>query len=352
MDLRNVILGMFLLCQIAVFGQDEQDILFKVEDISVPVSEFQYIYEKNNRAGADYTEYSLREYLDLYAKFKLKVKKARDLQLDTISSLKTELAGYRSQLAKSYLNDREVVDRLTKEAYERMQIDVRVAHILFRVPLNASENAEQAAYNQAMQAYDRIEAGADFAVIAKEVSNDKTSRDNGGDLGFLTAMLPSGFYEMENTMYNLQVGGVSEPVRTTIGYHILKKLEERPARGKVEISHILARVHDDNTNDVAALSKVRTLHKQIIQGAEFEELARENSDDTRTAKRGGYIGKIGINSYDPEFEEAAFSLENPGDISEPIRTQWNPTMRRKESSRRPWPVMKGWILPGWRCLDG
>ena len=321
MGLRNVILGAILLCGLAVYGQSEQDILFKVEDIEVPVSEFEYIYEKNNRDGADYTEFSLREYLDLYAKFKLKVKKARDLQLDTISALNAELAGYRTQLAKSYLNDREVTDRLTKEAYDRMQTDVRIAHILFRVPRNAPSSVEDAVLNQARHAYERIEGGAGFADIALEVSNDKATRDNGGDMGFLTAMLPSGFYEMESTMYDLEVGEVSEPVRTTIGYHILKVLEKRPARGKVEIAHILARVNDNPPNEASAMSKINGIHKRLLEGASFEEIAKDNSDDSRTAVRGGYIGKIGINSYDPVFEQAAFSLENPGDISEPIRSK-------------------------------
>ena len=190
MGLRNAIIGVFLLGQVAVFGQNEADILFKVDDIDVPVSEFEYIYEKNNRAGADYTEYSLREYLDLYAKFKLKVKKAKDLQLDTITSLKTELEGYRSQLARSYLNDREVMDRLTREAYDRMQEDVRVAHILLRIPRNAPSNVESTISNQAMDAHKRIVEGTDFAEVAKQYSSDKATRDNGGDLGYLTAMLP------------------------------------------------------------------------------------------------------------------------------------------------------------------
>lgn len=325
MGLRNMILSALLpalmLGQALLLGQSDADILFKVEDIDVPVSEFMYIYEKNNRAGADYSEFSLREYLDLYAKFKLKVVKARELQLDTISSLETELEGYRSQLAKSYLNDREVVDRLTLEAYERKQKDIHVAHIFFRVPANAPENVERSVYDQAMKAYERVKAGEDFAQLVKELTSDRTTRDNGGDLGYLTAMLPGGFYAMETTMYELGEGEVSKPVRTTIGYHVLKKLGERPARGKVEISHILARVNDNNSDEVAALSKISGLHKKLVAGENFEDLAREYSDDDKTAKRGGYIGKVGINAYDPGFEEAAFSLENAGDFSEPIRSK-------------------------------
>ena len=305
----------------AAFAQADDPVLFKVEDLEVPVSEFKYIYEKNNRDGADYSEESLKEYLDLYAKFKLKVAKAHDLQLDTIASLQAELDGYRDQLAKSYLNDRQVIDKLTAEAYERMQTDVRLSHMLFRVDYGASEDVRVAAEVKAKDALSRVEGGASFEDVVAEMSEDGTTAANGGDLGFLTAMLPSGFYEMENAMYSLDKGEVSGIVRTSIGYHILKVTDTRPARGKIEIAHILARVNDSGSNESAAQIKINGMYESLKNGVNFDQLARTASEDTKTARRGGYIGKVGINAYDPEFEEAAFALENPGDISEPVRTK-------------------------------
>src|SRR5690606_5411790 len=98
-----------------MMAQDNDPVLFELGDQEVRVSEFLYIYGKNNGKEADYSRKSLEEYLDLYVKFKMKVARARELQLDTIPELQRELAGYRQQLAGSYLTDKEVVERLSRE---------------------------------------------------------------------------------------------------------------------------------------------------------------------------------------------------------------------------------------------
>ena len=119
-------------------AQTPDPVLFTIDGQPVPASEFSYIYAKNNRDDADFSEASLREYLDLYTKFKLKVREAYAMGLDTVSTLQTELAGYRKQLADSYLTDKEITDRLVDEAYKRMQEDVQVAHILIKTNPNVA----------------------------------------------------------------------------------------------------------------------------------------------------------------------------------------------------------------------
>lgn len=313
--------GLICALSVSTHAQNDEEILFTVEDIDISLLEFKYIYEKNNREGADYSEASLTEYLDLYAKFKLKVKLGKDLQMDTIKALQTELDGYRKQLAKSYLNDKEVTEKLTREAYERMKEDVHLSHILFRVGNNVSEKDELIIRENAQLALNRIRAGESFEAVAVEMTEDKTTANIDGDLGYLTAMLPNGFYAMEGVMYSQKPGEISEPVRTPLGYHLIRVNERRPARGQIEISHILVRVNEDKTNVNAAKNKIMGIQKNLNEGIEFEELARSLSDDQRTAKRGGYIGKLSINMYDPVFEEAAFSIANPGEYSEPVETK-------------------------------
>lgn len=301
-------------------AQDDP-ILFSVDKTGVPLSEFQYIYTKNNRDNADYSRASVTEYLDLYTRFKLKVMRARELQLDTITALRKELAGYRMQLAKSYLNDKEVVDKLTREAYDRMQWDIRVAHILIKPVPNGTPEDQQRAEEKAQRAAQRAKSGEDFAVLAKELSEDQNTATNGGELGFVTAMLPSGFYEVENTIYSLRDGEISDPVHSTLGIHVFKILGRRPARGEVEAAHIFVRVKSDGSNEEMARQKIFAVYQNLKDGKLFEELAATVSDDQQTAKRGGYIGRFGINSYDPAFEEAAFNLVGPGAFSEPVRTR-------------------------------
>ena len=80
----------------SAFAQKDET-LFTIGNTPVSVSEFEYIYKKNNGENANFSEASLKEYLDLYANFKMKVQRAKDAQLDTITNLKKELAGYRQQ---------------------------------------------------------------------------------------------------------------------------------------------------------------------------------------------------------------------------------------------------------------
>lgn len=302
-------------------GQEADPILFTVQDQDVKISEFDYIYNKNNRDGADYSKASLKEYLDLYVKFKLKVQRARDMKLDTITQLQKELAGYRKQLANSYLNDREVKDRLVREAFDRMQKDVRIAHILVELKARATPADTAKAYETISKALQRIKNGESFESVAAQVSQDGNSKLNGGDIGYLTAIMPSGFYAVESAAYEVPVGEVSGIVKSTLGYHLIKVLDRRPARGTMDGSHILVRINKQKSNESTAKSKIEQLYQQIQDGKSFEQIARQYSEDETTSKRGGFIGTFGINTYDAEFEDAAFALEKDGDISKPVKTR-------------------------------
>jgi peptidyl-prolyl cis-trans isomerase SurA len=302
------------------YSQDSDPILFSVEDNHVKVSEFDYIYNKNNGDGADYKKSSLQEYLDLYLKFKLKVQRAKELKLDTIVSLQKELAGYRRQLADTYLVDKEVQNKMIEEVFERMQTDRRIAHIHVALPEKASEEATNKASAKIRMIKDLLDSGADWDKTALENSEDKLTRLEGGEMGYFTSMLPSGFYAFENAMYNTAIGSYSDIVRTRIGYHIIKVLDERPSRGEVEVAHIfLKKKKDPKQVDISKL-KIDSVYQMLKEGADFEELAKKYSDDKKTISKGGYIGWFGIKRYDINFEDQAFGIENPGDFSEVFET--------------------------------
>ena len=120
-----------------MFGQDDP-VLFRVDNSEIRLSEFNYIYSKNNGDKADYSKESIEEYLDLYTNFKLKVAEAKDKKIDTLPSYIDELAGYRRQLADSYIVDRELSKRVATEAYERMQKDISFSHIQINLPRKSS----------------------------------------------------------------------------------------------------------------------------------------------------------------------------------------------------------------------
>lgn len=304
----------------AMFAQQKDPVLFELGDQKVHVSEFLYIYNKNNGQEADYSRKSLEEYLDLYVKFKMKVARARELQLDTIQDLATELAGYRRQLANSYLTDKEVIERLSMELYERQKEDVNISHILVAVDPSVSGDDTLGYYRKAMRIHDQLEKGIPFDTLARKYSEDTYSAPNGGALGYLNAKLPDGFYQVESAAYNTPVGKYSMPVRSRLGYHIIRVNDRRPARGELEVAHILARKARKDQPDKLAEAKIRRIYEQLKEGGDFDVLAKANSEDNNTSKNGGYIGFFGINQFESSFEEAAFALQEDGSYTEPVES--------------------------------
>jgi peptidyl-prolyl cis-trans isomerase SurA len=326
-----------------LFSQTADPVLFTIDNQSVQASEFSYIYAKNNRDDADFTEPSLREYLDLYTKFKLKVREAYAMGLDTLPQLQSELAGYRKQLAESYLTDKEITDRLVEEAYQRMQEDVQVAHILVKTNPNVATDT-MAAYTKIQDIYKRLQAGEAWDAVTRQTSEDNPTKETGGDLGYITALLPNGFYAFESVAYETPIGKYAAPIRTTIGYHIIKVLNKRPARGELDVAHILLRVKPDGSDDKSVKTRIDDVHAQLVAGAKFEEMAKKYSEDKATGERGGAIGPITINQYEKSFEEAVYALAKDGDYTAPVRTRlgWHiikrtrkrPTLTLEQAKRK------------------
>lgn len=295
-------------------------VLFSVQNQPVNVSEFKYIYEKTNGAKADYSEESVKEYLDLYTKFKLKVRKARDLKLDTLSSLRTELAGYRKQLANTYLMDKEVTEKLTMELYDRMKKDISFSHIFIKIPPQATPADTLAAYTKITSALAKLKKSP-FETVAKEMSEDKNSAEKGGKVGFITAPLPSGFYNLENVLYTTNPGTVVGPIRTPIGYHIIRVNEVRPARGSMEVAHILIRTPKADSGSKRNIkAAIDSVYNELKNGAAWEYLVSKFSEDGNTKTTAGNLGMITINKFEAPFEDAAFALTKDGEYSKPIET--------------------------------
>ena len=322
----------------SLWGQEEDPVLFTVEQQEVPVTEFRYIYEKTNGPKADYSRQSLEEYLDLYVKFKLKVQRAWDMELDTIPALRRELEGYRRTLANSYLIDKEITEKLVAEAFERSKEDVDISHIVFSLRPDAIPEDTMVAFNKALEVKRRLEQGADFAVLAREVSEDKTAKQNGGHIGYVTALFPDGYYALETAAYTLPSGKISDPVRTNAGYHLLRVNDRRPARGEIEAAHILLRLKDKDSSEVKM--RIDSIYQALRQGAGFEDLAKSLSDDSFTARQGGYIGFFGINRYEKTFEDAAFSIPADGAVSPPVQTSigWHILKRISKRDIQPFDV--------------
>lgn len=319
--MRKVFFSLFISLVFLSTSTSQQDdpVLFTVDGNDVHVSEFLYIYQKNNGKKADFSESSLNEYLDLYTKFKLKVTKARQMKLDTIPELISELAGYRKQLSKSYLVDKEVNEKLVKEVFERRKRDLNVSHILIISKNEADIEQDALAKAKIFFIHNQLEKGENFGKLAKDNSEDKSSALSGGNLGYITAMLPDGFYAFENEAYKLEKGSYSKPFKTDYGYHIVKLNGDRPARGQVELAHIMIKRQKGESTKSPKI-RIDSIYKQLQEGESFEMLAKKHSMDSKTQKKGGYIGMAGINKYEKTFEDVAFGLKEDGEFSAPFES--------------------------------
>jgi peptidyl-prolyl cis-trans isomerase SurA len=302
--------------------QPNSPVLMTIDGIPVTKAEFEKVYRKNNNKEGAYDMKDLREYLELYINYKLKVREAEKEKLDTSSSFINELKGYRKQLAQPYMTDKEVTEGLIKEAYERMKKDVRASHILINVAPDALPKDTMIAFNRISRIREMIIKGANFEKVARDSSNDPSAKENGGDLGYFTGMQM--VYPFETAAYTTKPGQISMPVRTKFGYHIVKVADVRDAQGEIKVAHIMVKSASNSADSVARQSKAKIdeIHAKLKAGEKFEDLATKFSDDKGSAKNGGELPAFGTGRMVPEFEKAAFALKNDGDFSEPVKTSY------------------------------
>ncbi|MBL7929220.1 MAG: peptidylprolyl isomerase [Bacteroidia bacterium] len=361
-----IFIAVLILTDLSVTAQSANDpVLMTIGGSPVSKSEFERVYRKNNNREDLSDPAAVQEYMQLFINYKLKVKEAETLRLDTGSAFVSELNGYKKQLAQPYLTDKDVSEELIKEAYERMKKEVRASHVLIKVAADALPKDTLEAWSRIMIIRDhltgkaitaqrlaeyeaiakkafkgdtsllsRVEAlkqairikgsnaETSFTSIAKSISEDPSAADNGGDLGYFTALMM--VYPFETAAYNTKPGEISQPVRTKFGYHLIRVSDVRPASGEIHTAHIMVKLapnsHDSVVNQ--AKQKIDEIYSKLKAGEKFEDLAQQYSDDRGSAKSGGVLPWFGTGRMVAEFEKAAFALANDGDVSQPIKTSY------------------------------
>ncbi len=295
-----------------------------IEDSPVSTEEFLYVYNKNNLNTGPVDSTEIRDYLDLFINFKLKVREAEALGLDDDSTFIQELEGYRRQLATPYLTETKLLDSLANITYERLKTEVNASHILIQVPENATPEDTLSAYRKCMEVRERIIKGEDFNQVAQQESQDPSARENKGNLGYFTAMQM--VYPFEDAAYRLPVDSVSYPIRTSFGYHLIEVHDKRPSQGRVQVSHILVRAPAGMSHSDSLLSanRAREIYVKAINQEDWDLLCRQFSEDSGTKMKGGKLPwfKTGDISNIPSFEETAFNLKTIGEISKPVKTAY------------------------------
>ena len=294
------------------YSQNRSDLfLFKINDSETTLEEFNRVYNKNIDLVEESSENDYMNYLELFINYKLKLAEAYELGYDKNEDYLKEYQKYKNQLLKGYLTDSESQERLVKEAYERTRNEVQVSHVLIR-------NNDQT--NDSTEIYNRLlDLRLPFLQKNIEIFNKEHNSDKQlivEELGYFSAFKM--IYEFENVAYKTELGKVSEPFKTKFGYHILKVTDKRVSLGEISVAHIM--IYKSNSN---AKEKISKILDSINNGLPFESMAKLYSQDKRSAARGGILNKFTagqINSI--PFENAAFSLKNVGDISNPIETKF------------------------------
>ncbi len=300
---------------IGLSAQKDTKTIATINDEIITVGEFKKVYEKNLSAIDNKEGQDVAKNLELYINYKLKVAQAYRSNLDTLRSYKREIQTYKNQLIAPYLQDKEYFNQLVKEAYNRTKNQVRASHILIRLDKEVLPKDTLKAYKRIVKIRNRILAGEAFDKVARQVSEDLSAKENGGDLGYFSAFQM--IYDFEDMSFKTTQGEVSEPFRTNFGYHILKVTERRPSLGEREVAHILVR---DTT--FSGKAKIDQIYDSIQQGKDFAALAKKYSNDSGSKVRGGKLKKFGTGRMVKPFEESAFSLNNEGDVSQPFRTRY------------------------------
>ncbi len=352
-------------------AKSQDQVVMTINDKPIKRSEFEAVYRKNNGKEASSNSKSVKEYVDLFSLYKSKVFEAESLGLDTLNSFKTELAGYRRQLAAPYLTDKNTNENLLTEAYERMKTEVRASHILVKVDetalpkdtleawtrINIIKNALVGKLPTALEIanYDKLlknttevskqlknkdsvlyksrikgikglsetyqNAGGDkFQALAAALSDEPSASETKGDLNYFSAL--DMVYPFESAAYTTKVGEISPTVRTRFGYHVLKVYDKRPTRGEIVVSHIMAKFPKgaSDQDKANAKTKIDEIYGKLKAGQNFEELARQFSDDKQSSDKGGQLQPFKGSRWPKTFEDAAFALKNNNDISEPVLT--------------------------------
>lgn len=315
-------------------------VIAKVGNESITYKQLEDAFKKNmNRKNLKLSEVprdSVNEFLSLYVNYRLKVQDALGRGLDKDSAVVADIKQNRDALAVPYFLEKKLTDPNVERIIKNREREVKLAIIYCSVPAQKPNDTTKA-FQRATNVLNAIKKGVDFYTMAKDSSDDETSKELGGVQPFITGGMV--FRDLENAAYSTKPGEIFPTViRNPYGYFIVKILENIP-RVKVHASHILLAGGD--ADSVMAHRRADSVLKLINSGAPFNVLAQQNSDDKGSGAKGGDLGgyytrSLGFENASqklvPEFEDAMFSLKD-GQISGAVKSSYGYHIIRRDTSK-------------------
>ncbi len=215
-------------------AEDEAEsdpIVMRINGKDVTRSEFEYNYNKNNTDGV-IDKKTVEEYVDLFINYKIKVEAALDAHLDTLSSYQQEFRTYRDQQIRPLLVSPEAENQEVVNYYNQMlsQLEgkelLMPAHIFVHTKQQATQEELAAAKTRIDSIYAELQGGKDFAELASQTSEDRGTAMRGGVIGWIGPHQL--LKEIEDRLYTMQKDEVTEPLQSTVGWHILKLIDQKP----------------------------------------------------------------------------------------------------------------------------
>ncbi len=301
-------------------SQNKKEVLMTVNSQPVYASEFIKVYNKNLDLVQDESQKNVDNYLALFEDYKLKVAEAYAQNLNKKPEYIREFSDYQDQLSRNYIFKNNVTEDLAREAFERGTEEIKAAHILIKTTYEDAPQDTLIAYNKIKDLRDRALKGEDFETLAKKYSEEPNADKTAGVLGYFTVF--NLVYPFETEGYKTKVGSISNIVRTSFGYHLIKVLDRRKRSPQIEVSHIMIGTNSgERTFDPE--QRVNEIYTKLQQGESFESLARQFSDDKSSAKNGGLLNKFSRGDLrSTEFEDAAYAINKPGDYTKPVKTDF------------------------------
>jgi len=345
-SILSVLSILFLISSENVFSKKgvEKTVVAEIGKEKVTYQELADAYKKNmNRTETSLHKLemdSILSFVELYSDYRLKVLDALDRGFEKDSSVKEEIMQNRRMLAESYFYDKKLIEPNVNEMLSRRSRELQIAIIVKTFPVDKGSGFDTLeTWKVSRKILEELLAGADFATMAKDSSDDPETAKNGG---LVVNYITSGRTQrpIDTVIFKMKPGEIyKELIRINDGYLIIKLVKNEP-RQYVKTSHIL--LSDGIVEDSAAvIEKADSLISLLRKGADFVTLAEENSDDPASAVRGGSMGDWYSRSSGflsngrsllPNFEDKLFEMK-VGEISDKVFTEYGIHIIKKDSVR-------------------
>lgn len=307
----------FCLTAILMQTQSYAQTLFTYGTHEVNKNDFLKAYNKNPDTTGPRAE-KLKEYLNMYVNFRLKLQAAYDEKFNNDESLKAEADNFKNQLTENFINDQANLTSLIREAFDRSQKDIQLAQIFVRVKKGEDTTA---AWQQINAALNELKNGSSFETVADKYNADASLKASHGVTGYITAFtLP---YNVENMVYALKPGNYSAVYRSGAGYHIFENKNERPAAGRRKIQQLLFATPPFFTAEQIEEKRklADSVYQQLQAGKSFSVFLSDYGNDTNPYDGSSNL-EISVGDYSSDFEQQVYALQKPEDYSKPFQTAY------------------------------